>query len=65
MSLNIITCEKDLGEYIDPHLHFKEHITNTMKKAKALSGMTLRSLNGRTSEILIPLFISLVSQACS
>ena len=58
--LSITTCEKDLGVYIDPHLNFKEHITKTVKKARAMSGMILRSINGRTSDILIPLLIGLV-----
>ena len=58
--LSVTTCEKDLGVYIDPHLNFKEHITKTVKKARAMSGMILRSINGRTSDILIPLFIGLV-----
>ena len=58
--LNITTCEKDLGVYMDPLLKFDEHITRTVKKARSLSGMILRSITGRTSDILIPLFIGLV-----
>ena len=53
-------CEKDLGVYIDPLLNFQEHITTTVKKARSLTGLILRSVTGRTGDILLPLFIALV-----
>ena len=58
--LSITTSEKDLGVYIDPLLNFNDHITTTVKKARSLTGMILRSIKGRTKDILIPLFIGLV-----
>ena len=39
--LNVTTCEKDLGVYIDPLLDFSEHITKTIKKARGVSAMIL------------------------
>ena len=59
-ALSVTTCEKNLGVYIDPLLNFNEHITKTVKKAKSIAGMILRHINGRTEDILIPLFIGLV-----
>ena len=58
--LNVTTKEKDLGVYVDPLLNFKEHITMTIKKARGMSGLILRSLESRSSDILCPLFLSMV-----
>ena len=52
--------EKDLGVNIDPKLDFEEHINIQTKKAKRLSGMILRTFDSRTSNILIPIFKSLI-----
>ena len=46
--LNITICEKDLGVYIDPLLDFNEHMAKTVKKARSITGMILRNINGRT-----------------
>ena len=59
-NLNITTCEKDLGVYIDPLLDFNEHMAKTVKKARSITGMILRNINGRTYDILVPLFVGLV-----
>ena len=58
--LNITICEKDLGVYIDPLLDFNEHMAKTVKKARSIAGMILRNINGRTYDILVPLFVGLV-----
>ena len=58
--LSVTTSEKDLGFFIDPLLNFNDHITYTVKKARSLTGMILRSIRGRTKNILIPLFIGIV-----
>ena len=54
------TCEKDLGIHIDPLLNFDKHIEIQTKKARALSGMIMRTFINRSPNILIPIFKSLI-----
>ena len=58
--LNVTVKEKDLGVYVDPLLNFNEHITTTIRKARGVSGLILRTLDSRCSDILCPLFLSMV-----
>ena len=54
------TCEKDLGIHIDPDLNFEEHINIQTKKARALSGMIMRTFVNKSPSILIPIYKSLI-----
>ena len=46
------TCEKDLGIHIDPLLNFDKHIEIQTKKARALSGMIMRTfINKHNAEL--------------
>ena len=54
------TSEKDLGVYIDPHLTFELHINETVKKCRSKSAMILRNITYKTSDILVPLFKSVI-----
>ena len=53
-------CEKDLGVYVDSNLGFSEHIHETLKKARNISAMIMRTILFKTPEIMIPLFKSLI-----
>ena len=52
--------EKDLGIFIDPNLDFKKHIKNIVKKASYSSYKILKNFSYKTSNILVPLFKTLV-----
>ena len=52
--------EKDLGIFIDPHLDFKKHIKTVVKKASYLNYKILKNFTYRDTNILVPLFKSLV-----
>ena len=54
------TCEKDLGVYIDPNLSFDHHISLTIKKARRIAGMIIRTIKNRFPIIMVTLFKSLV-----
>ena len=54
------SSEKDLGVYIDPHLTFELHINETVKKCRSKSTMILRNITYKTSDILVPLFKSVI-----
>ena len=43
--LNETILEKDLGVYVDPLLNFEEHIKNTIKKARQISGLIIRTIS--------------------
>lgn len=58
--LKVTTAEKDLGVIIDPLLNFDTHITQQIKKARGISAMILRSITGRTRDILIPLYTAII-----
>ena len=53
-------CEKDLGINVDTLLDFNSHISEIVKKARGVSFMILRNFMYKDSEILVPLFKSLV-----
>ena len=40
-NLSESACEKDIGIYIDPHLHFETHIINKAKWILAIACKTL------------------------
>ena len=52
--------EKDLGIHIDPNLDFKKHIKATAKKASFVYYKILKHFTYRDSNILVPLFKTLV-----
>ena len=52
--------EKDLGILIDPELNFKKHIKNIVKKASYLSYKILKNFTYRDTNVLVPLFKTLV-----
>ena len=54
------TCEKDLGVFVDSELTFEEHIDNTVKKARSVSGMIMRNISYKDSEIMTPIFKTLI-----
>ena len=58
--LEVTYCEKDLGVFIDPLLDFEEHITSTVKKARRLSGLIIRTITFKSKDIMIPLFKSII-----
>ena len=58
--MSITLLEKDLGVNIDTKLDFEDLINIQSKKAKALSGMIMRTFENRSVNILLPIFISLI-----
>ena len=53
-------CEKDLGVFIDQNLSFDFHISQTIKKARRIAGMIVRTIKNRFPIIMSSLFKSLV-----
>ena len=60
INLDESDLEKDLGIYIDPNLDFKKHIKNTVKKSSFSSYKILKNFTFKKSNILVPLFKTLV-----
>ena len=60
VTLEETDLEKDLGVFLDPELDFKSHIKKTVQKASYTSFKILKNLTYRDSNILVPLFKSLV-----
>ena len=58
--LEITTCEKDLGVFVDNLLDFDEHMITNVKKARSLSGLITRTITYKTRDIMVPLFIALI-----
>ena len=58
--LETTDLEKDLGVHIDPNLDFKSHIKTIVKKASFLSYKILKNFTFRDSNILVPLFKTLI-----
>ena len=58
--LDVTTCEKDLGVYIDNDLNFKEHVINQTNKARSMAGCIHRNIINKTPDIMVPLFIAMV-----
>ena len=52
--------EKDVGINIEPNLNFREHIKTTAKKASFVYSKILKHFTYRDSNILVPLFKTLV-----
>ena len=53
------TSEKDLGVFVDPLLNFESHITQTVSKARKISGLIVRTMTYKSPDIMIPLFKAL------
>ena len=53
-------CEKDLGVNVDQLLSFQEHILITIKKARSMSGLLVRTMDFKCPSVLVPLYISKV-----
>ena len=60
ITLETTDLEKDLGIFIDPNLDFKKHIKTTVKKASYAGYKILKNFSYKTSNILVPLFKTLV-----
>ena len=60
ITLDETDLEKDLGVFIDPELNFKNHVKKTVQKASYASYKIIRNFTYRDSDILVPLFKSLV-----
>ena len=58
--LNETILEKDLGVYVDPLLKFEDHLDKTVKKARQISGLIIRSITFKSKDIMVPLYKSLV-----
>ena len=58
--LEVTVCEKDLGVNIDPLLHFDEHINITVKKARNLSCLIMRTITHKSKDIMVPLFKAII-----
>ena len=58
--LNETILEKDLGVFVDPLLNFEEHINKTVKKARKISGLIIRTISFKSKDIMIPLYKSLI-----
>ena len=54
------TSEKDLGVFVDPLLSFESHITETVSKARKISGLIIRTMTYKSPDIMVPLFKSLI-----
>ena len=52
--------EKDLGVFVDPLLNFENHIHTTVKKARKMSGLIIRTISYKSKEIMIPLYKTLI-----
>ena len=59
-NLSATVCEKDLGVYVDKDLNYTEHMNTTVKKAKNICYMLMRSISYKCPEIMVPLYKSLV-----
>lgn len=53
-------AEKDLGVVVDPLLSFDKHVNDTTKKANKIAGLLVRTITNKRSDIMIPLYKSLV-----
>ena len=53
-------CEKDLGVHVDSMLNFNHHMSEIIKKARGVSAMLLRTFTYKKSDVMVPLFKSLV-----
>ena len=60
--LEVTDNEKDLGVNIDPLLNFDNHVNITVKKARQISGLIVKSITFKSKDTMIPLFKSLVRQ---
>ena len=58
--LETTDLEKDLGVHIDPNLDFKNHIKTIVKKASFLTYKILKNFTFRDSNIIVPLFKTLI-----
>ena len=52
--------EKDLGVHIDPLLSFESHISESVKKARKLSNLIMRTITLKNSAIMLPLYKTLI-----
>ena len=60
VNLSTTECEKDLGVHVDPLLKFDEQVESATKKGRQMSGMIVRNITFKCSEIMTPLYISFV-----
>ena len=60
VKLEVSSCEKDIGVYIDEHLTFKTHIVTKVNKANSVMGIIRRSFTFLDEEMFVLLFRALV-----
>jgi hypothetical protein len=58
--LEVTECEKDLGVYVDPSLHFSQHCQKAAKKANSMLGLIRRSFSYLDREMVHQLYKGLV-----
>ena len=58
--LDIKTCEKDLGIWIDQNLNFEFHITEMVKKANKITGLMWRTFEYVDVEVFKLLYTSMI-----
>ena len=50
--LEVTTCEQILGVFVDELLNFDNHMITTVKKARSLSGLIIRTITCKTKKHL-------------
>ena len=60
VKLEVSSCEKDIGVYIDEHLTFETHIVTKVNKANSVMGIIRRSFTFLDEEMFVLLFRALV-----
>ena len=60
VKLEVSSCEKDIGVYIDEHLTFETHIVTKVNKANSVMGIIRRSFTFLDEELFVLLFRALV-----
>lgn len=58
--LKIVSCERDLGVYIDNKLKFSEQVNHVVKEANKTLGMIKRNIKCRNKDVIVRLYKALV-----
>ena len=60
IKLEVSSCEKDIGAYIDEHLSFETHIDTKLTKANSIMGIIKRSFTYLDEEKFVLMVKALV-----
>ena len=60
VKLEVSSCEKDIGVYIDEHLTFETQIVTKVNKANSIMGIIRRSFTYLDEKMFVLLFKALV-----